>query len=359
MRENQKLTVVIPIYNVEPYLRQCLDSVVNQTYKNLEIILVDDGSPDNCGAICDEYAANDDRIIVIHKENGGLSAARNDGIRKATGEWITFVDSDDWCELDYYEQMLKEEFDSDTDIICASDHYVESASDSTTQRRCFKEGFAFCSEKERHILMNRVLDLKGTVLVGDAPFGYPWDKLYRGNFLLREDLLFDESLRVCEDALFNYRAMSKAGKVVGRICAGYHYRFNLSSITKTVDPKRPEKNYQYVSKLCKYAEGYGLDDGMRDVLNAHVMNTFLSVLSLSYFHPDNTMPYTEILHKVKKMKDMPCYYNAIHSKNSCYLSGKRTMLKYILRYDFLNLFVLLYFLKRKVSSKNGSSKVAV
>lgn len=104
---NPKLSVIVPIYNVEPYLRQCLDSIVNQTYRNLEIILVDDGSPDNCGAICDEYAEKDERIFVVHKQNGGLSAARNDGIARATGEWITFVDSDDWCDTDYYEQLFK------------------------------------------------------------------------------------------------------------------------------------------------------------------------------------------------------------------------------------------------------------
>ena len=102
----EKISVIIPVYNVEPYLRKCLDSVINQTYRNLEIIIVDDGSPDNCGAICDEYAARDDRVIVIHKKNGGVSAARNDGIRIASGKWITFVDPDDWCEPDYYEMLI-------------------------------------------------------------------------------------------------------------------------------------------------------------------------------------------------------------------------------------------------------------
>lgn len=104
---NAKISVIIPVYKVEPYLRQCLDSVVNQTYKNLEIILIDDGSPDNCGKICDEYAERDERIVVIHKKNEGLPAARNDGIAISTGYWITFVDSDDWCETDYYENIIK------------------------------------------------------------------------------------------------------------------------------------------------------------------------------------------------------------------------------------------------------------
>lgn len=95
------ITVVIPIYKVENYLQKCIDSVINQTYSNLEIILVDDGSPDNCGTICDEYAKKDARIQVIHKENGGLSDARNVGIKNANGKYITFIDSDDYVTEDY------------------------------------------------------------------------------------------------------------------------------------------------------------------------------------------------------------------------------------------------------------------
>ena len=99
------ISVIIPIYNVEPYLRQCLDSVINQTYRNLEIILVDDGSPDNCGVICDVYASKDKRICVIHKENGGLSSARNAGLDICKGEYISFIDSDDFISP-YFIEIL-------------------------------------------------------------------------------------------------------------------------------------------------------------------------------------------------------------------------------------------------------------
>ena len=99
MTNQPLLSVIIPVYKVEKYLRQCVDSVINQTYKNLEIILVDDGSPDNCGKICDEYAQKDRRIKVIHQENQGVSAARNLGTKLAQGEYITYVDSDDWLDV--------------------------------------------------------------------------------------------------------------------------------------------------------------------------------------------------------------------------------------------------------------------
>ena len=102
---NELISVIVPVYNVEEYLPKCIESIINQTYKNLEIILVDDGSTDNSGRICDEYAKKDDRIIVFHKENGGLSDARNCGIDAATGDWVQFVDSDDYIHQTMVEKM--------------------------------------------------------------------------------------------------------------------------------------------------------------------------------------------------------------------------------------------------------------
>ena len=104
--QDKKLSVIVPVYNVERYIRKCLDSLVNQTYKNLEIILVDDGSPDNSGAICEEYASRDSRVRVVHKENGGVSSARNVALDIATGDYICFVDPDDWIALNAYEELL-------------------------------------------------------------------------------------------------------------------------------------------------------------------------------------------------------------------------------------------------------------
>ena len=125
MREMQELlTVIVPVYNVERYLVQCVDSIINQTYKELEIILVDDGSTDASGRICDEYATKDQRIKVIHKVNGGLVSARKAGLTVANGNFIAFVDSDDWIDADMYEQLLGEMIQSDSDIL-ASGFYKE------------------------------------------------------------------------------------------------------------------------------------------------------------------------------------------------------------------------------------------
>ncbi len=110
------ISVIVPIYNVEIYLKRCVDSIINQSYRNLEIILVDDGSPDNCGVMCDEYKTRDDSVKVIHKKNGGLSDARNVGLELANGDYITFVDSDDWINQKYIEKLYKLLIDYEADI---------------------------------------------------------------------------------------------------------------------------------------------------------------------------------------------------------------------------------------------------
>ena len=104
---NEKISVIVPIYKVEQVLKRCVDSILSQTYENLEIILVDDGSPDQCPAICDAYARQDARIKVVHKKNGGLTSAWKEGVRHAEGEWLGFVDSDDWIEPDIYERLYE------------------------------------------------------------------------------------------------------------------------------------------------------------------------------------------------------------------------------------------------------------
>lgn len=132
---NELISVIVPVYKVEPHLRKCIDSILNQTYRNLEIILVDDGSPDNCGTICDEYAAMDERLKVIHKANGGLSDARNAGLDIMTGKYVAFVDSDDWIEPVMYEKLfdLLRECDADMSFGGVADDVVRDDSAVTVK----------------------------------------------------------------------------------------------------------------------------------------------------------------------------------------------------------------------------------
>ena len=146
-----KISIIVAAYKVEKYLRKCVDSILNQTYHNIEIILVNDGSPDACGSICDEYAIQDDRVKVIHKENGGQATARNRGLEVASGEYVGFVDGDDWIEPAMYESLLNEIISEQADIVQCEWYLVDSDGNKSS---CIKD-----SEKEIYSSNEALIEL--------------------------------------------------------------------------------------------------------------------------------------------------------------------------------------------------------
>ena len=144
-----KVSVVVPIYKVEKYIHRCLGSIIAQTYTNLEIVLVDDGSPDSCGSIAEQYQARDDRVKVFHKENGGLSDARNYGMEHVTGEYTIFVDSDDWLELQAVEKMLRQILTFKADVVQSAFYYAHDSYLLFDQRYFSKSGDLIILDREK------------------------------------------------------------------------------------------------------------------------------------------------------------------------------------------------------------------
>lgn len=218
------LSVIVPIYKVEDYLPKCVESIRNQTYSNLEIILVDDGSPDGCGAICDEFAKKDSRIRVIHKENGGLSDARNTGIDVAKGDYLAFVDSDDWLEPDAFEAMLALAEKYDAKMVCAG-RYNEDGATGTQSK-------GLCPEKEEFVPGK---ELVRRIFRWDHLDSAAWDKLYARE-LFRE-IRYPVG-RVVEDVPTTYHLVLLAGGAAMLPKPVYHYVCRAQSITNApVSPK--------------------------------------------------------------------------------------------------------------------------
>lgn len=344
MEASPKISVIIPVYKVEPYLRQCLDSVVNQTYRNLEIILIDDGSPDNCGRICDEYAASDERITVIHKENQGLCAARNDGISRATGEWVTFADSDDWIDTDFYERMLNALTNDKADIVCSQGYIIEDP-DKSVEGHVFEEEIQFNADESKDFLINGIL-----VPVKKNGFrvsmGSVWDKFFLRKFLCGEKLIFDTSSKAMEDLLFCLHAFKKAQRVKSTMAIGYHYRMATGSITKSFNADRPQINYDFITKVnYLWPEP---NDVIKSSLNARAIGMILLSLRLYYFHPANTKSRKEIAGDIKEMKTWPYYKEAIWSDDNHYLSKKQVAIKHILRLPWIWPLKLMYDVNEKL-----------
>ena len=320
-----KVSVIIPVYKVEKYLRKCLDSVVGQTYSNLEIILIDDGSPDNCGAICEEYAARDPRVVVIHKENGGLSAARNDGIQRATGEWTAFVDSDDWCELDYYEQMLKTAEIVNTDVCCASGYILETEK-NTKHVIQFSEPFSYSdADSLRQCMIGAI---SGGAAVN---YGPPWDKLYRTAFLKENGLEFDTTCKASEDVWFNFQVFHKARSVTGCIAVGYHYRFAPMSITRGYNPRKASECYDTLTKVHHYVDEHHLPNDVHQAADGLALSFIVTSMNCCYCHPANPKAEREIASDINYMKTWPYFHEAIWSKNYSYLSRRQVALQFALR----------------------------
>lgn len=215
MSDKQTISVIIPVYEVERFLDRCITSIVDQSYSDLEIILIDDGSPDNCPAICDAWAERDDRIIVVHKENGGLSSARNAGIAKASGDYIAFIDSDDWIAPEMLEKLMDALREDGSDIAaCTVQTVFENGIYGpllTVQKRCVLDR----SKAQKALLQESLL--KQPV----------WYKLYRRKTV--QDIPF-EGGKNHEDVFWSYKAIGNASSVSLIDYVGYFYYQHSGSI---------------------------------------------------------------------------------------------------------------------------------
>jgi glycosyltransferase involved in cell wall biosynthesis len=212
-----KISIIIPIYKVEAFLRKCIESVINQTYRYLEIILVDDGSPDGCPEICDEYAAKDHRVKVVHKENGGISSARNAGIELASGEYIGFVDGDDWVELDMYETLCKRAISHKADITICGYYVVKNSKVSCPY--VVGEDIVYTREEALKELIK-----------DDKVRNYPWDKLYRR--ALFAEVRYPLGMVAYEDMATAYKLFALSERIALINEPKYYYLFREEGLSK-------------------------------------------------------------------------------------------------------------------------------
>ena len=236
MKNSGVISVIVPIYGVEKYLAECIESIINQTYTKLEVILVDDGSPDSCGAICDKYAQMDSRIIVVHKKNGGAASARNAGLRIASGAYITFVDGDDYLEPDAYEKMLEALTDNDAEIVQGRMKIV------------YVDGTEVLDGHNETVCYTTVEYLSRFLEDWTCPL-CP-EKLFRSHVL--SGVFFEEGHWI-DDEFFTYQGVMNAGKIVCIPAVVYNYRQRASSVmnTRTTIAKKLEDIFAFLEKRCK------------------------------------------------------------------------------------------------------------
>ena len=227
------ISVIVPVYKVEKYLRQCLDSLTAQMLENMEIVVVDDGSPDGCPAICDEYAAKDARMKVVHKENGGLLSARKAGLAASIGDYIGFVDGDDWVEPDTFLNMYNAVREYSPDMVL-SEFLCDHGDRAEPSEQCFEESFYDRVRLEKEIFPVMLFDGKF------YDFGIKpscWSKLVRRDILEKNLMTVDERIRMGEDAAFIYPCLLDSQSAVCIKNPTYHYRITGQSMSTAYDER--------------------------------------------------------------------------------------------------------------------------
>lgn len=284
---NNLISVIIPVYNVEQYLKRCLDTVINQTYKNLEIILIDDGSTDNGGKICDEYALKDNRIKVIHKENGGVSSARNLGLDIAKGDYIGFVDSDDFIENDMYEILHNLLITNKVEISCCNkfifrkNKFIESENFPTESLLSFNK-----------VLNNAKHDF------------FIWNKLFSRKVI--GNIRFNENIKMCEDVIFCFENFKKAKNISFYKKPKYYYYLNENSVSRKKFFKQEYLGALFIyDKLIHYCKKNKLKTGYKKYKNLQI---YWIITFLSWIATENPIKNKESLKRILKYARKNLFY---------------------------------------------------
>lgn len=274
-----KVSVIIPVYNVEPWLRECMDSIVNQTLKEIEIICVDDGSTDNSGNILDEYASQDNRITVIHQENQGVSVARNSGLELVHGEYITFVDPDDYIALDTYEKTYHLAKKDDVDIL-------------QFRFRLFTDGKDVPSSRQKEVLDAPIVSASSVIKKISPQI---WNKLFKAEIIQKDKLRFIPKVTIGEDIIFSYRALAHAEKIKIIKAQLYNYRQRPDSIIHISSKEDRLKSFlKRVKPICEEWRKTEKLAGNERLFLEYFMDTSMSYGQIRYKYAKEIL---NLLHK--------------------------------------------------------------
>ncbi|WP_294130927.1 glycosyltransferase family 2 protein [uncultured Clostridium sp.] len=334
-----KVSVIIPVYNVEKDLSRCLKSVLNQTMRDIEVILINDGSSDNSLEVCRNFKKIDSRIIVVDKKNEGPSKARNIGIEIAKGKYITFVDSDDWIEKEMFENMYNNLEKEQCDI-CISNYY------RNYQNKEIKVNLDFNDEiltgvqiREKLIfpLIGRKEFGAETQILG---FGAPWGKLFKKSFIKKNNIFFNNSLLIGEDTLFNIQALAKTNKVIIDNKHYYHYWDNENSIMRRYKENCWDIYKSSILKIDEFLKNYNWQNIIEERFNIMKIEAIIRSIR-NECSPNNNKSLKNKLCYISRMCSDHIITDTLKNIDFNKLSLKRKCILKMIEYKFSG---VLYFL---------------
>lgn len=319
------ISIIVPVYQTqERYLRQCIESLTNQTFTDIEIILIDDGTPDNGGFICEEYADIDQRIKVVHQKNQGVSAARNNGMKIATGKWITFVDADDWIEHDTCEKLQKTILKKECDFLIFS--LKVNFPNKEKDNPFWYKNNTYLEKEDREQLQLQIL--YKTISNFSPPYnmvGVAVCKLYKRDFLIKNNLKFNTELPLSEDGVFAFLALERAEKVYYVNEFLYHYRKHGGSATLRYRENAVEDYSKGLKELKTCLITCDKGDLFYTALYYRAIFNIFAICNQLHCNQLNPLPVRKRVKNIKKLLNTDLYYSAIskinlrhYSKNSGY-----------------------------------------
>lgn len=341
-----KVSVIVPVYNVEQYIGSCVNSILNQSLEDIEIILVNDGSPDRCPEICDQFSESDIRIKVIHKPNGGVSAARNDGLKAASGEYVIFCDSDDWMEANALELLYQKAISTNSDIVIGDVYMARKSGNSYV--KFYRDEFV-TSDQEFIIELIKA-DIYRTYCPcpaeGGPAFGYggPWNKLVRKQLLDENKVSFDLRVKgIFDDILYTAYILSYAGRIAYIQKPVYYYRIVESSITHTYKPNVVEINDAIFNSWDEFFKKSGGGfDVYREAFSACIMRRLEEAIKLYYLNSKNDKDQKTLKRELKALISSEPYYSAVREVNLRKISKKQKLLSFLAR---LNAISVIYYIR--------------
>lgn len=352
-RDNMALiTIVVPVYKVPlDMLHRCLDSIASQTSKNFEAILIDDGSPDNCGLVCDEYVRKYGNYRVIHQKNGGLSVVRNKGIMEATGEWVCFVDGDDWIEpktIEFAEHYIDECADGD---VLIWDEYYDIG--NIVKENCFIKNhsdgklFSFIG-KDKAKLFDMFFPVVFKHFEGNfVDIGTANARLYNRNFLIKNNLFNVPGLKRMQDNVFNLWVFEKADKIYYQCKRLYHYVFNESAATQKYDPGNVKTMEFLYQCMHRYVQECHNTDEYYQRLYSRFIRIFGEIFKLNYANPNNPNGISTRIEAAEKDFSSDSFKEVVDGFRPETHGRKTRLIHYLLLKKKYFLLIIYYFLSIK------------
>lgn len=340
-----KISIVVPMYKVEKYIGRCIESCINQTFKDIEIILINDESPDNCLNIANEYAKKDSRIKVINQKNSGVSVARNQGIENAKSNWIMFVDGDDWLEENATEKLYKEiEKDDKWDIIITS-FYTNRGEKQVKDHFFNDENIIFKEDENIELVKNCICKTDISNESSATNVGVPWAKIYNRNFIIKNKCRFQPGLKRMQDMIFNLKAFYLAKKVKSIDILTYHYRINEGSVTKKFTKDFDVTVIEILRAINNFINENNLQDKLQNYYDAKAIKLFLEMIRIQYA-PDGLKMnnYQKIKVLQNKLKSNE-YKGHINLKNQKLLNKKEKIMNFLINLKMIGIVYYLYRIK--------------